>query len=267
VILPAQRLLGPDDPPPFTILRPNGSSPIVFTCEHAGRQFPRALGTLGLGDHDLTRHIAYDIGVHEVTTHLSQALDATAVLQHYSRLVVDCNRAPHADDFIATVSETTTIPGNLELSGDDARRRQREIFDPYHSAIGKILDGRAAAGRESVLVSMHSCTDVYLGVWRPWHIGVLYERDDRFARVILDLLAAHGELTIGENEPYKLDHQRDYSVPLHGEARGILHVELEIRQDLIRTDRDQAVWAEKLAVILREGLQMTLQQSGERDSR
>ena len=102
---------------------------------------------------------------------------------------------------------------------------------------------------------MHSCTPVYLGVHRPWHIGVLYDRDDRFARVVLDLLAEHGELTIGENQPYELTHERDYAVPVHGELRGIPHVELEIRQDLITEERGQIEWATRLAPLLQEALE------------
>lgn len=249
------RLLGNADPPPVEILRPDGVSPLFLTCDHAGRRFPVALGTLGVGPADLERHIACDIGAAGVTRALSERLDATAILQRYSRLVVDCNRSPAAHDFIAVQSEDTEIPGNRNVAPAEVEARTREIFTPYHEAIRHALDARTAAGRWTVLVAMHSCTPVYHGVWRPWHVGVLYDRDDRFARIMLDLLSEDGALTVGENQPYELTHDRDYSVPLHGEDRGLLHVELELRQDLIGDAGGQQAWAERLAAILGRGLE------------
>ena len=247
-------LLGPDDPAPVEVLRLDGPSEFFFTCEHAGIALPRALGTLGLSEADLERHIACDIGAAGVTRGLSERFDAPAVLQRYSRLVVDCNRSPAAHDFITTLSEATKIPGNRDLSPQQIIRRTREIFNPYHEAVRDALDRRAALGQKTILVSVHSCTPVYHGVSRPWHIGVLYDRDDRFARIVLDLLAEHGELTVGENQPYELSHERDYSVPVHGEVRGIPHCELEIRQDLIGDQTGQSEWVDRLETILKEGL-------------
>jgi predicted N-formylglutamate amidohydrolase len=255
------RLLSNADPLPVETLRPGGRSPFFLTCDHAGRRFPVALGTLGLGPVDLERHIACDIGAAGVTRGLSERLDAAAILQRYSRLVVDCNRAPTAHDYIAVKSEDTEIPGNRHVGAAEIEARTREIFAPYHEAIRGALDARAAAGQPTVLVAVHSCTPVYHGVWRPWHVGVLYDRDDRFARIMLDLLSEAGELTIGENQPYELTHDRDYSVPIHGEDRGILHVELEIRQDLIGDAAGQEAWAERLAAILGRGLER-LQRAG-----
>jgi predicted N-formylglutamate amidohydrolase len=247
-------LLGPDDPPPYEVVRPDAPSPFFLSCDHAGRRFPARLGTLGLTSADQLRHIAWDIGAEGVARRLSELLDATLVLQPYSRLVVDCNRTPEARDFIAVQSESTTIPGNLEVGPAEALARTLEIFRPYHAVTEAALDRRAAARRRTVLVAVHSCTDVYHGVWRPWHVGVLYDRDERFARLMLELLGAHGELTVGENQPYSLTHARDYSVPVHGEVRGLPHVELEIRQDLLATAGGQQEWAERLAVVLGEAL-------------
>lgn len=255
------RLLSNADPEPVEILRPDGASPLFLTCDHAGRRIPVALGTLGLGPVDLARHIAWDIGAGGVTRLLSDRLDATAILQRYSRLVVDCNRSPAAHDFIAVKSEDTEIPGNRHVEAAEVEARTREIFTPYHEAIRQALDARAAAGQWTVLVAVHSCTPVYHGVWRPWHVGVLYDRDDRFARIMLDLLSEDGELTIGENQPYELTHDRDYSVPLHGEDRGLLHVELEIRQDLIGDEAGQEAWATRLASVLGRALER-LQRDG-----
>ena len=248
------RLLGPHDPTPVERLRPEGQSPFVLTCEHAGKVFPERLNQLGLTAPDLERHITYDIGAEGVARGISERLDAPLVLQRYSRLVVDCNRAPHADDFITSLSEDTPIPGNLDVSKSEAAARTKEIFEPYHAAIRDLLDGREAARENTILVSVHTCTPVCHGVSRPWHIGVMYDKDDRFARIILKLLEDHGELTIGENEPYELTHERDYTVPVHAEQRNLLHVEFEVRQDLVTTEAGQGEWGERLGEVLSEGL-------------
>lgn len=246
-------LLSENDPAPVEMLRSGGASPFLLTVEHAGRAIPERLGSLGLEQRDLDRHIAWDIGIAGVTRRLSNALDATAVLQTYSRLVVDCNRWPAAVDFITAFSEDTEIPGNVNISPEDRDARAKEIFHPYHHAIRDLLDARAAAGKATVLAAMHSCTPVYLGVSRPWHVGVLYDRDPAYARILLELLKGEATLIVGENEPYFLTSDKDYAVPVHGEERGIPHVEIEIRQDLIETESGQAEWAERMAAVFREG--------------
>ncbi len=247
-------LLGDADPAPVEVLRAIGSSPFVFTAEHAGRAFPKRLGTLGLSERDLGRHIAWDIGIAGVTRGLSERLDAAAVLQAYSRLVVDCNRWPSAVDFVTAFSEDTKIPGNVGLSAEDIEARAGEIFHPYHHTIRDLLDARIAGGVPTVLVAMHSCTPVYLGVSRPWHVGVLYDKDPTFARILMELLHGEGKLIVGDNEPYFLTSDKDYAVPVHGEQRGIPHVEIEIRQDLIESQAGQSEWAERMAEVFSQGL-------------
>lgn len=247
-------LLGAEDPPAVQILRAGAPSPFFLTCEHAGEIFPKRLGTLGLGSADLERHITYDIGAAAVARSLSQRLNAHLVLQTYSRLVVDCNRSPDAGDFITSMSEDTEIPGNRDVTEQQAKARADEIFHPYHDTIATALDERESAERITVLVAVHSCTPVFHGVSRPWHVGVLYEHDPRFALILLDLLADEGHLCIGDNEPYYMTSDKDYAVPVHGQNRGLPHVELEIRQDLIASQEGQEEWAEFLADILREGL-------------
>lgn len=261
------RTLGPDplladgDPEPVELLRENGGSVFVLSAEHAGRCFPKRLGTLGVAPEDLDRHIAWDIGIAGVTRQLSAILDAPAVLQPYSRLVVDCNRWPAADDFVARFSEDTHIPGNHGLERHHVDARAREIFHPYHDALRGLLDARASRRIQTVFVAMHSCTPVYLGVSRPWHVGVLYDKDPRFGRILLELLEDHDDLCVGDNEPYVLTGDKDYAVPVHGEQRGLLHVEFEIRQDLIESEQGQHAWAQRIADLLQAGLDR-LQQSG-----
>ena len=261
----AERLLGADDPDPVEVVRPAGTSPFFLTCEHAGRAFPARLGTLGLARPDLERHIAWDIGAAGVARELSARLDATLVLQRYSRLVVDCNRAPGAADFVVEVSEDTVIPGNQGLREAAIDARAAAIFHPYHDRIHDLIEARVAAGRLTVAVSVHTCTPVYHGVHRPWHIGVMYEHDDRLAREMLAVLRDEGEepgLEVGDNQPYFMTSDKDYSMPRHGQGRGILHVGFEIRQDLVEDEPGQREWAERVERVLRESLGR-LKESGE----
>ena len=240
------RLLEPDDHGPVTVARLDGASPLFMTCDHAGREIPKKLGDLGVPVAELQRHIAWDIGAEEVAHGLSEQLDAALVVQTYSRLVVDCNRQPSRHDAMATISEHTEVPGNHDLHPDHADARVREIFDPYHDTIAGELDRRRDAGETTVLLAVHSFTPVYKGETRPWEVGLLYNRDNRVARVLLDLMREDAGLTVGDNEPYAITDEGDYTIPVHGEQRGILHVEIEIRQDLIETAAGQRDWSLRL---------------------
>ena len=255
------RLLAAHEPSPVSVLREAGRSDLVLAADHAGRAIPRRLGTLGLSDEERARHIGWDIGIAGVTERLSAALDAAAVFQTYSRLVIDCNRGHGVDSSIPTVSETTEIPGNRDLSAEERAARQREVFAPYHARLRELLDARARAGRRTVLVAMHSFTPVFKGVARPMHVGVLYNRDPRLARILLDRLRAEGDLHVGDNAPYSVSDSTDYTIPVHGEQRGLAHVELEIRQDLIADEAGQAAWATRLARLLR-GADAELERTG-----
>jgi predicted N-formylglutamate amidohydrolase len=243
-------LLAEDEPCPVSVEHADGRSPFFLTCDHAGRLIPRRLGTLGLPDSELDRHIAWDIGIAGVSRHLANALDATLICQIYSRLVIDCNRDWSVPSSICEVSELTTIPGNAGIGGEERHARQQEIFQPYHDRIAQMLDARA--GRPTVLVAMHSFTPVFKGVARPWHVGVLYNRHTALPRILLDLLRGEGDLVVGDNEPYFISDLTDYTVPVHGERRGLPHVEIEIRQDLISDENGQRAWADRLARLFPE---------------
>jgi predicted N-formylglutamate amidohydrolase len=248
----AARLLSADDPPSVRVLRPEGRSDFVLTADHAGRAIPKRLGTLGLPDSELARHIAWDIGIAGVIERLAEALDAAAVLQTYSRLVIDCNRQPGLDSSIPTVSELTAIPGNDNLSAEECEARRREIFQPYHARIEQLLESRSASGRRTLLIAMHSFAPIFKGVARKVGVGVLYNRDARLPYIMLELLRHEGDLNVGDNEPYAVGDLSDYTVPVHGERRGLPHVEIEIRQDLIADAAGQAAWAARLAQLLPE---------------
>jgi predicted N-formylglutamate amidohydrolase len=248
------RLLGERDPEPVRVLRPLGSAAFFLTADHAGRAIPEQLGDLGLPPSELERHIAWDIGIAGVTEQLSEMLDATAVLQRYSRLVIDCNRQPEWPSSIPTISELTEVPGNATLSAAERIARRDEIFLPYHRTITELLDRRTADRRKTLLVAMHSFTPVFKGVARSVEVGILYNPESgdlRLPRIMLDLLRQEGGLAVGDNAPYAITGNSDYTVPVHGDRRGLPHVEIEIRQDLIADAAGQKTWAARLARLLR----------------
>jgi predicted N-formylglutamate amidohydrolase len=242
------RLLAPGDPAPFAV-RPSGrQSPLVIICDHAGRNLPQRLGTLGLSEADLSRHIASDIGAHAVANLLGEALGAVVIGQTYSRLAIDCNRPLGTPTSIVEVSERTTIPGNVGVAEAEKDARVREIFEPYHRRIKAELDRRRDACEPTVIIAMHSFTAVYMSVERPWHVGVLY-RHVGLARHLMDLLRAE-DLVVGDNEPYTISDATDYTIPVHAERRGLPHAGIEIRQDLIADEEGQRRWAALLARLL-----------------
>jgi predicted N-formylglutamate amidohydrolase len=249
-MLPRMPILAADEPAAFTMERPQGRSDFLLVCDHASRMIPRSLGSLGLDAAQLGSHIAWDIGAAGVAQRLSAALDATLLLQGYSRLVIDCNRPPGSATSIPTQSEYVRIAANEALAPEAVAARLKEIFAPYHSAIRATLDQRRDAGRRTLLVALHSFTPVYLARARPWKIGLMYRRDARLGRALLDLLREDPDLHAGENEPYAISDDTDYTLPAHGEARGLAHVGIEIRQDLIADAPGQQEWADRLARLL-----------------
>lgn len=241
----------PDEPAAFRVEREQGRSPFLLTCDHAGALVPRRLNSLGLSAADLQRHIAWDIGAAAVAGKLAARLDAFLILQTWSRLVIDCNRPPGSAESILRLSDGTRIPGNESVSPADALARERQVFRPYHDRIRAELDLREAQHRRTVLVAMHSFTPLFHGQPRPWHAGVLYNRDRRLADAVLHQLRAEPGLVIGDNEPYSVSDSTDYTIPVYGERRGLLHVGIELRQDLVAGEAGQEEWAERLAHALR----------------
>jgi predicted N-formylglutamate amidohydrolase len=244
------KLLTEDEPAACITLGEPDASPFLLVCDHAGNRIPRRLGTLGVPDSERQRHIAWDIGAAKVVRHMIARLGGLAILQTYSRLVIDCNRPQGAESAIPTISEDTAIPGNLNLSAADRARRLAEIFQPYHDRIAAELDRRQTAQIPTVLVAIHSFTPVYRGVTRPWHVGLLYNRDGRLARPMMDLLNREGGLVVGDNQPYSVSDESDYTIPVHAERRGLPYGEIEIRQDLIADEAGQAWAADLLARVI-----------------
>jgi len=232
-------------PPPVTIINPAGASPYVLICEHASRFIPASYKGLGLNDHDLARHIAWDIGAADVARALSAHLDAPLVLAGYSRLLIDLNRPVAALTSIPDVSELTEIPGNRNLTRDERERRVQSYFTPFHAQVTGVIEGRVKAGKAPAIIAIHSFTPIFKGFSRPWHAGILYRRSKEFGHRLAEALGG-AQKHIAENEPYQIDDDSDYTVPVHGEARGLDAVLVEIRQDLIGHVEGAKAWAERL---------------------
>jgi len=238
-------LLDPAEPPAVEIINAEGHSNAVLLCDHASNLVPRRLGNLGLEPKQLAEHIAWDPGAAAVARGLSARLDAPLVLSGYSRLVIDCNRSPCSAESIAEQSAGVSILGNQGLGQEQRASRRRELFEPYHLAISKLLDDRSQLN--TLLLSIHSFTQVLDDLRRPWPVGVCYGRDRRLARLMLRALAGSVDDEVGDNQPYAIEDNVDYTIPLHGEGRGLPSVMIEIRQDRIRTAAAAAGWAAQLA--------------------
>ena len=247
-----ERLLAPDEPEAVAVQNPHGASAILFISDHAGRRIPRRLGTLGLGDADLERHIAWDIGIQGVTTPLADKLGAAYIYQRYSRLVIDCNRRPGVAQSVMAISDGTEIPGNRNLTQEEVRARENEILHPYHEVIERELERRDAAGQPTVIFAMHSCTPIFGGEAgpRPWHIGIIAHSDWRIGDPLIDLLSAETDFCVGRNKPYEVSMEMDYTIPVHAEGRRLPYVEIEIRQDLIGDETGRREWAKLLGDLL-----------------
>jgi predicted N-formylglutamate amidohydrolase len=240
-------VLGHDEDHPAHILNPNGASPIVLICEHASNALPKSLGTLGLSDEDLQRHIAYDIGAEGTSRILSKLLDAPLILQRYSRLAYDCNRPPEADGAMPEVSEIFEIPGNKNLLPSARLARTREIYRSFHRAIEDYLDQRAAEKRHTIVVTMHSFTPVYKGKSRDFDVGFLFDRDTWLANFLVKAFPTEKARL---NEPYGPKDGVMHTTGLHAAPRGLKHVMIEIRNDLIANHAGQNTWANHLTVPL-----------------
>lgn len=238
------------DPPAVTAVNESGSSPYVLLGEHASNFIPARYGKLGLPDSELQRHIAWDIGIAEISRRLSKQLDAPLFLSGYSRLLIDCNRPVEVPSSIPEISESTVIPGNQGLDAEERQRRADRFYWPFQHRVAHHLDRRQAAGKPTIVFGVHSFTPVFKGFERPWHAGVLFRRSRAFGNALVEALRGPG-LVVEANQPYQITQSGDYTVPVHGEARGLTVVLIEIRQDLIMDAAGQAEWAERLALALR----------------
>lgn len=249
------------DPHAAAIENADGRGSIVVLCDHASNRLPPRYGMLGLSSADLERHIAWDPGALGVARALARRLDSVLAFSTVSRLVIDCNRDPSAIDSITTIGETTPIPGNSAVDEQERARRVRDAYEPFHAAASSAIERAASRGPVAV-VSVHSFTPVFKGVARPWHVGILFDRDERLARPLLAQLSCEKGLVVGANEPYSPKDRVYHTLDRHAQRRGLPSVMIEIRNDLIETTDAQDAWGARLAEALGPAFEQALSMTG-----
>ena len=237
------------------LLNPEGLTPVLLVCDHASRVFPDHLGTLGVPEPDTFEHIAWDIGAAELTRELSAQLGAPAILGRWSRLVVDCNRRLDHPSAFPVESDRIEVPGNVGMTAEDREWRIRHIHAPYHAAIDAQLDAMQARGTVPTIVSVHSFTPLLGEIARPWHVGILWDQDDRLSKPVIASLRDVDGLHVGDNEPYSGRHPTDHTLHVHGAARGLAHLGFEVRQDLLATPGGIRYWVGLLEQAIRAALE------------
>jgi predicted N-formylglutamate amidohydrolase len=249
------QLLSPADGGPVTVENANGRSAILLVCEHASRTLPISLGTLGLSADALDAHIAWDPGALAVARRMSSLLDATLIFQNFSRLAYDCNRPPEAPDAMPEVSEIFEIPGNRSLSSPERQARVDEIYRPFQQTLAQTIKARTDAGRDTVIVTIHSFTPVYRGVSRRVEVGILHDRDTRLADRMLASAGQRQQFVMGRNQPYGPEDGVTHTLREHGLANGLMNVMIEVRNDLIRAETGQKRVASFLEELISESLE------------
>ncbi len=236
-------VVGENDPAAVTVENLTGRAPVLVTCDHASNLIPPRLQSLGLDASQLERHIAYDIGALNLSKLIADKLDAPLIYSGYSRLIVDLNRHLSDPSSIPIVSEGTEIPGNHPL--DDSQRQARidELFWPYHNKFAEVLDGFQSRGVHPVILAIHTFTPTYHGIERPWHTGVMWDTDDRMALPFMDNLNKRGDLIVGDNQPYTAIDPLGYAFDVHARGRGLPHLFIEVRQDLVSDEVGVMRWA------------------------
>lgn len=237
--------LTPEDGPPFEHYGAGRKSRWLVVCDHASNRIPACLGDMGLSEAQRGEHFAYDIGTDGLSRALADLLGAPALISRFSRLVIDLNRVPTHPTLCTPHEDETDIPANIGL--DDAQKQARieQIYQPYHDAVAAALNEIKTRGEEPVLLSVHSFVPQYRkGEFRPWHIGVLWREDQRLSVPFIEALRTRGDLVVGDNQPYDRRDYRTQTVEFHAEDNGILNLLIEVRHDMIRSERDQKEWAD-----------------------
>ncbi|MDH4982341.1 N-formylglutamate amidohydrolase [Hyphomicrobium sp. D-2] len=234
------------DPESYELIPGRDDAGLIVLCDHATNIIPEGYGSLGLPAAELQRHIAYDIGAAAVTKHLASRLSVPAILTRFSRLLIDPNRGLDDPTLVMRISDGAVIAGNRHLDEAEREKRVGQYYEPYHRRIDQLIESCVAAGVPPVLLSVHSFTDNWKGVARPWHAAILWDRDYRFAVPLLNALRTDSGIVVGENEPYDGKLAGD-SMWRHGTRRGLAHAIIEIRQDLITHPEGQQAWAERIA--------------------
>jgi predicted N-formylglutamate amidohydrolase len=252
--VPCYPLIEAGDAPPYLTYNDKGSAPVLLVADHASPFFPAAMNQLGLADWVLDRHVTWDIGSDQLTRHLADLLDAPAILAGFSRLIIDPNRQLDDPTAFVEISDGISIPGNRALSAEQKALRIQSFFEPYHGAIARRLGEFSANGIVPALISVHTCTPVFAEFIRPWHIGVMWDKDPRIAQPMMEKLRKVEGVCFGDNEPYSGRHSHDFTIDHHAESVGLAHVGIEVRQDLVRENEGARKWAGILAAALKDVL-------------
>ncbi|MEQ9491287.1 MAG: N-formylglutamate amidohydrolase [Alphaproteobacteria bacterium] len=248
-------LLGPDEPIPYEVHMPEGTAPFILTCEHAGNRVPASLYSLGLPIDKLELHIGWDIGIAPVAVQIAKTIEAPLVCQPYSRLVIDCNRPPRSEEATPSVCDGVIVPGNDALSATERDSRIKAIHAPFHDMVGRMINRRQTGSSKPAVISLHSFTPKLETerTHRPWDITLLYNRDARIAESLEQLLRkAMPSINLAHNKPYTVADSTDYTIPVHGEQRGLPNVLIEIRNDHLLTETGQRFWAAMLSNALQQ---------------
>lgn len=228
---------------PYRIIGEPRFGGILIIADHASNRVPEVID-LGIDPALLELHIAHDIGVMGVASRMASRPGTAAFLGNVSRLVCDFNREVHAPAIIPIASDGHAIPGNA-ISHEAHEARLNRFYHPYHTALAALLDDKPPA----LILSLHSFTPSLASSdeQRPWQVGILYNDDDRAARLAIPMLEAEG-LVVGDQQPYS-GKLLNATMNRHAEAEGRPYLGVEIRQDGIADEAGQAVWAERLGRI------------------
>jgi len=238
---------------PFTLINEDSDKPIFLIADHASRHIPEEYGTLGIEDPSLLRrHIAWDIGIEDVTRRMADKLQATAIFSNFSRLLIDPNRYPNDPSSIPEISDGVVVPGNRDLDPAEKQKRVDTYFTPYQEEISRVLEQKLHISQTPIVISMHSFTPIMDDFERPWHIGILWNKDGRLALPMLELLNKNASLVVGDNKPYSAREPVSYTLCEHGTNKNIPHVIVEIRQDLIDTHHGAEQWASLMADLVNQ---------------
>jgi predicted N-formylglutamate amidohydrolase len=244
-------LIGPGDAPPYMTYNDHGKAPVVLVADHASPYFPAGMNQLGLADWVLEKHVAWDIGSDMLARFLADELDAQAVLAGFSRLIVDPNRQPDDPSAFAEVSDGIAIPGNIGLGDRQKALRIKSFFKPYHDTISERIGAFLDRGVAPAVIAVHTCTPVFDRIVRPWHIGIMWDKDPRIPVPLIEHFNRLEDICIGDNEPYSGSHPHDFTIDYHAEPGGLPHVGIEVRQDLVSDRNGARKWAGILAGGLR----------------
>lgn len=235
---------------PFEMIDGERTRGLVLIADHASNALPEEYGDLGLPEPEFQRHIAYDIGVESVTRQLAALTGAPAVMAGFSRLLIDPNRGTDDPTLIRQLYDGTIVPGNYPIEPVEREKRIKTYYEPYHDAVARLVgEVKNASGAAPLVISIHSFTPSMQGRLRPWHVGLLWDRDDRAVKPLFSALRADPKLVVGDNEPYDGAMGGD-TMNRHCTVNGYAHALIEIRQDLIAKESGAVEWAERLAPVL-----------------